>query len=202
MRVENRRAARALSDPLRRRVVLLLIGQQRSAGELACVTGVELKRLHYHLSALEKLGLVVVAGRRARAGRPVKLYRAAADAFFVPAEAMAASPNDALAAELREAQARLADPSRAGILYHLGEGGAFLMRPVVSQGARQVPAADCWRVLQLSPVEAHRLAAELDACLKAAAERSQGATNAYLTHYAFAPQLDSAAHGAFRTSRR
>jgi len=201
-RVENRRAAAALSDPLRRRVVLLMVGRERSAGELAFVTGVELKRLHYHLSALEKLGLVVVVRRRARAGRPVKLYRAVADAYFVPTEAMAASPSDALAAELREAQARLADPSRAGILYHLSEGGEFLMRPVNSEGAEQVPTADCWRVLQLSPVEAHRLAAELDACLKAAVERSRGATKAYLAHFAFAPQLDFTAPGAFRTLRR
>jgi predicted ArsR family transcriptional regulator len=124
-RVADRKAAAAFSDPLRRRLVLLLAGQKRSAGELASVTGVELKRLHYHLAALEKLGLVVVAARRARAGRPVKLYRAVADAFFVPAETTAASPSDALAAELREARAKHADLSHEGILYGLGDGGKF-----------------------------------------------------------------------------
>jgi len=199
--VESRRAAAAFSDPLRRRVVLLLIGRERSAGELASVTGVELKRLHYHLSALERLGLVVVTRRRARAGRPVKLYRAAADAFFVPAEAMAASPSESLAAELRQAQARFADPSGDGVLYHLTDGGEFLMRPVTGLAARKVPTADRWRVLQLSPAEALRLAAEVDACLKAAVARSRGTTRAYLTHFAFAPQPDSAAPGAFRADR-
>ena len=202
-RVGGRKAAAAFSDPLRRRLVLLLAGRERSAGELASTMGVELKRLHYHLVTLEKLGLLVVAARRARAGREVKLYRAVANAFFVPAEATTASPSTALAAELHAAQARLADPSREGALYHLGDEGEFLMRPVNSQGAEQVPTADCWRVLQLSPAEALRLAAELDGCLKAAVERSHGATKTYLAHFAFAPRSKTnAVPGVIRTPRR
>ena len=193
IRVEDRKAAAAFSDPLRRRVVLLLVGREQSASELATATGVALKRLHYHLGALERLGLVAVAGRRARAGRPIKLYRAVADAFFVPAGAAAASPSEALAAELRQALARHADRSHDGMQYQLGEKGEFLMRPVENQRAGQVPTADHWRVLQLSPAEALRLAADLDACLKAAVERSQGATKTYLAHFAFAPRLDSGA---------
>ena len=187
-RVSDPKMAVALCDPLRRRVVLLLAARERSLGELADAVGVELKRLHYHVGALQALGLVVVAGRRARAGRPVKLYRAVAEAFFVPAEAMTAAPNVALAAELRDAQARLADPSHEGMLYHLSENGAPLMRPVKSPGLRRVPTAETWRVLQLSSAEALRLADEMDACLKAAVERSRGSTETYLVHFAFAPR--------------
>ena len=187
-RVRDPRMARAFSDPLRRRVVLLLAGRERSLGELALAVGVELKRLHYHVGALQALGLVVVAGRRARAGRPVKLYRAVADAFLVPAEATSVAPSAALMAELREAQTRFADPSHEGILYHLGEDGELLMRPVSSPRASRTPTADCWRVLQLSSIEALRLAAEMDACMKAAVDRSRGPTETYLAHFAYAPR--------------
>jgi hypothetical protein len=127
---------------------------------------VELKRLHYHLTALERLGLVVVAGRRARAGRPVKLYRAVGDAFFVTAGATDVSPSDALAAELRAARAGLADRTREGVLYSSSAQGEFRIRPVEESRVGRLPTADCWRVLRLSPAEALRLGAELDACLE------------------------------------
>ena len=77
-RVRDPKMAAALSDPLRRRVVLLLAKRERSLGELALAADVELKRLHYHVGVLQALGLVVVTGRRPRAGRPAKLYRAVA----------------------------------------------------------------------------------------------------------------------------
>jgi hypothetical protein len=89
---------------------------------------------------------------------------------------------------LREAVAKHTDPSREGMLYHLGDGGALLAQPVSGTRAQQAAVADCWRMLQLSPVEARRLAAELDSCLRAAVERSRGATTAYVAHFAFAPR--------------
>ncbi len=180
--------ATAFADPLRRRVVFLLATREHSLGELASITGFDLKRLHYHVLALKKLGLVAVAGKRSRAGRPIKLYRAVASAFFVPVEAMAEPPESAMAAELRAAQAKHTDPSREGVLYHLGSEGKFLIQPVSNAGTKRVPTADLWRVLRLSQAEASRLADDVDACLKAAAGRSRGATNTYLIHLAFAPR--------------
>jgi len=188
-RIRDARAAAAFSDPLRRRVVLLLAGRERSLSELASITGWELKRLHYHVATLAKLGLVVVSGRRARAGRAVKLYRAVAEAFFIPVDLGDGSPGAAMAKELRDALARIADPAREGVLYYLSKEGKFRMQPIGNGGPKQLPTAECWRVLRLSTTEASRLAAEMDACLKAAAERSRGATRNYLVHFAFAPRL-------------
>ncbi len=134
-----------------------------------------------------------MAGRRARSGRPIKLYRAIADAFFVPTEAAATSQGDVLAAELRASRARLADPSCDGTLYHLSEEGGLVMRPISNPRAGRIGVADSWRILQLSPIEALRLGEDLDACLKSAAERSRGSTKTYLAHFAFAPRLASTA---------
>jgi DNA-binding transcriptional ArsR family regulator len=187
-RVRNPRAAAAFSNPLRRRLLLLSASRERSLSELASTTGIELKSLHYHVGALAKLGLIIVSGCRARAGRPIKLYRAVAEAFFIPLDVMDTSPSAAMTGELRDARARLADPAREGTLYRVSEG-KFHMQPIGNSGKRQSPTADCWRMLQLSSTEALRLAADMDACLKAAAERSRGATKAYLVHFAFAPRL-------------
>jgi hypothetical protein len=187
-RVSEPKAAAAFSHPLRRRVILLLVRQERSLGELSSLLGVELKRLHYHVNSLQTLKLIVVTSQRARAGRPVKLYRAVAEAFFVPATAATSSPSDALAKELRSAQASLIDASREGVLYHASDKDGPLMRSVKTQRTRSTQAADCWRVFKMSTVAAHRLAADMEACLTAAAKRSRGATKSYLVHFAYAPR--------------
>jgi hypothetical protein len=200
-RVSEPKAAAAFSHPLRRRVILLLVRQERSLGELSSILGAELKRLHYHMNSLQALKLVVVTSQRARAGRPVKLYRAVADAFFVPATAATTSPSDALAKELRFAQAGLIDSSREGVLYHASDKDEPLMRYVKTQRTRGTETADCWRVLEMSTVEAQRLAAEMEACLMAAAERSRGATKSYLVHFAYAPRRGSHSNSRARVAR-
>jgi len=62
-RVSDRRAAAAFADPLRRRLVLELARRERALAELATSTGLDLKRVHYHVTALKKLGLVTVTRR-------------------------------------------------------------------------------------------------------------------------------------------
>src|SRR5579864_1235174 len=86
LRIRDRKAAAALADPFRRRILLLFVAKEYGVGELAEKTGTEIKRLHYHVKALAKLGLLKVARSRRRGGRPIKLYRAAAPAFFVSTE--------------------------------------------------------------------------------------------------------------------
>jgi DNA-binding transcriptional ArsR family regulator len=195
-RVASPPAAAAFANPLRRRLILMLAQQERSAGDLAAATGMDLKRLHYHLGALVRLGLVVVTRHRPRAGRPVKLYGAVAQCFFVPAEAAPATPDHPLADELRAALATHAGAAQRGTLYQCTEAGAFLIRPIASDPPPPLPASEAWRVLALSAAQARRLATELDACLKAAARRSQGqgegqgqgALRSYLAHIALAPR--------------
>jgi ArsR family transcriptional regulator len=50
---------RALSDPQRRQVLMLLRGGRKTAGELAEALGVSASALSYHLSALKKADMVI-----------------------------------------------------------------------------------------------------------------------------------------------
>lgn len=187
-RIGDARVAAAFSDPLRRRLVLLLAHQERSLAELAGITGVELKRLHYHATALRKLGLLVIAREQRRAGRAVKLYRAVADAFFVSEKVMPSGPAAALTLELRDSLDKLRDRSRDGVVYYLGEDGEPRMRPVKSRTAKPSGAAEYWRVLKLSRSEALRLAKDIDDCLKAYVLPHGDGSETYLVHFAFAPR--------------
>ena len=84
-RIGDAHAAAALVDPFRRKVLFAFGPEGRSIAEVSATHDWELKRLHYHVQALEKLGLLTVVGAIKRAGRPIKLYRMAAPAWFVPA---------------------------------------------------------------------------------------------------------------------
>lgn len=77
-------AAAYLSDPLKAVYIYPFIGVARSAGEVAQRYGVRLNALMYRIGCLQRLGLLQQVGERTRQGKPVRLYRATADAFFVP----------------------------------------------------------------------------------------------------------------------
>jgi hypothetical protein len=190
-RISDSRVAASFSDPLRRRLVLLLASQERSLAELADFTGQELKRLHYHVTVLRKLGLLVVTHERRRAGRAVKIYRAAADAFFVPEKVMPSGSGAALNLALRNSLDKLRGQSRDGVLYYLGEDGEPRMRPVKSPTAGPDEAAEYWNVLKLSRTEALRLARDIGDCLKGYAARHGDARKSYLVHFAFAPSYSA-----------
>ena len=187
MRVDDRRAAAAFSDPLRRRLLLQLIGREQSVAELAGATGMELKRLHYHVTALAGLGLIRVTAQRARAGRAAKLYRAAADAFYVPAALGGTSgPHEAMAVALTESLAAVRRRSGAGMVYYL-EHGAPRMRAISIAQAERAATAELWKVLRLSRAEAQRLAEELAQCLYRYSHSRERGARAYLVHIALAP---------------
>lgn len=186
-RVGDPRAAAALSDPLRRRLVLLLAARERSVAEMAKATGLDIKRLHYHVTALRKLGLIRVARTQRRAGRPIRLYRAAADAFFVSDDIAPSSPSDGLNDELRRSLKKLSDPTRQGMLYRLGDDGAPRIQPVREPGTSRLPAAELWRVLRLNHADARRLGEMIERCLGEFADRD-GAAKPYLVHFAMAPR--------------
>jgi len=185
--IRDRRAAAAFADPLRRRLVLTFAGGDRSLADVARHTGLDLKRLHYHVTALGKLGLVKIARRQRRAGRPIKFYRAVADAFFVPADVAPSPPHAALHAELRVALTNARDPSHEGMLYHLGEDGGPRMRAV--SALQSAPShAEYWRVLHLSRADAARLSKDVENCFKSFATRVSANAKPYLIHFALAPR--------------
>lgn len=82
--VHDSQAADYLSNPLKAVFIYPFIGRARSASEVAAEHGVKLNAMAYRIERLQRLGLLQPAGRRLQGGRTVQLYRATADAFFVP----------------------------------------------------------------------------------------------------------------------
>lgn len=186
--VTDPRTAAVFSDPLRRHLVLLFARSERSLAEVASTTGLGLKRLHYHVTALRKRGLIKVTRTQRRAGRPIKFYRAIADSFLVPAGISPFPPHARLHAELRESIAMLRDQSLEGTLYDVGEDGGPRMQSV--QGPAHGPAAcaEHWRVLHLSRADAARLAKDIGTLLADFATSRSGAGRPHLVHFAVVPR--------------
>jgi hypothetical protein len=195
------RAAVAFSQPLRRRLVLLLAGHERSVAEMAALMRVDLKYLHYHVGVLQRLGLLVVAHERARPGRPIKVYRAVSKSFFVPGRVASAGPSAAMHAELRDSLAKVREPSLGGTLYYVDENDEPRIQFIGKPASDSLSATELWRVLTLSRAEALRLTRDIAARLKACAHRDRGTTQDYLVHFALAPRLAPKKGGA-RALRR
>ncbi|MBV9881913.1 MAG: hypothetical protein JO276_02795 [Sphingomonadaceae bacterium] len=186
--VRDARTAAIFTDPRLRRILLWFTRSPKSIGETAALLGMDLKRTHYYVRKLVRLGLLFVAEERARAGRPILHYRAAGDSFFVPSEVAPKGFGEELARELRESLAIEAARSEGGILFTAAKGGSPRGRVVGQRGA--AGAVEMWRVLRLAPKQAAALKRDMTALLnrhqKIAAER--GGT-AYLVHAAVAPRL-------------
>ena len=82
LEVRDLEALRALTDPLRLRLVDLLRQAARTAKELAAAMEVEQRSLYYHLGLLERHGLVRVVGTRMVSGIQERRYRATAYLFL------------------------------------------------------------------------------------------------------------------------
>lgn len=187
-RVGNARTAAAFGNPLRRRLLLLLAVRDYSLADLTKKTGQDLKFLHYHITELRKLGLLVVARTQRRAGRPIKYYRARASAFFVPSAVMPSPHAKALMVELSNSLAKQRQKSDEGVLYFVAEDGTPQMRPIQHLLVEKFPGTDQWRVLRLSRAEALQLAKDISNCLKPYSVR-QSDGEPYLLHFALVPRL-------------
>ncbi len=180
--VRTEKAAAVFTDH-RRRLVLELARGERSLKDLADATGMSLSLLTYHVGRLVALGLVREQRKQRRAGRPVRIYRAVAPAFFVPA-ALAPPPDGQLAADLSDAlrDARQGDAD-GGVYYFLDQGRPAMRRVATRKGP---PALDVWRMMTLSEAEARELAAELEKLLARFGKGTRG--KGYLVHAAMAPR--------------
>ena len=187
-RASNARTAAAFANPLRRRLLLLLAVHDYSLAELAKKTSQDLKILHYHITQLRKLGLLVVARTQRRAGRPIKYYRAKARAFFVPSAVMPSPHAKALMVELTDSLAKQRQKSDEGVLYCVAEDGTPQMRPIQHLPAEKSLSADQWRVLRLSRGEAVQLTKTVSDCLEPYSMR-QSDGELYLLHFALVPRL-------------
>jgi DNA-binding transcriptional ArsR family regulator len=181
--VSSAAQAAVFADPWRRRLLLSLIDREESAAELARGLEADLGRVHYHLRALKGLGLVREARLKKRAGRPIRLYTAAAPAFFVPVGLSAGSERRTLHRELLTAlEAADAKSSRSGAVFD-AVGGKPRMRRLQQEGGE---ALDLWKTLRVNPANKRALFAELRAILEKYAERDEPRSPPLLVHIAAA----------------
>ena len=185
LNVADHRAAAALESPRQRRILLLLVERARSLSELSRLTQAPLNLLHHHVRKLMALGLLRIEREEARSGAPVKLYRATARAFFVPAELMKQVPGASQDAQLRESLARSLALSLQGVVYfHDGQGPRMRL---VREPGRRATAAETWLELHLSDAAAGELEQEIRSIFLRFQSRPGKGGRRYLVHAAIAP---------------
>jgi len=175
-RVGDPEAARLLLDEGYRSVLDAFIGRERSVGEAAEAVRMGLDATLYRVRRLHRAGLLVHSGTRPRAGRAVKLYRAAHDAWFVPFEVLPYADLEETFLELHMVHAQmlaragaraLRDASWSGYRIERDDDGRLWMRGGRADGAALGEAggaagpADAMVELRLAPDDAVRLNREL-----------------------------------------
>ncbi len=109
---------RAISDPLRLRILEELCDRERSVSELAEALRTTRHRLYYHVRLMERHGLIQETGTRTASGAPERLYRASARSFVISDEIAPALLSGTLATvfgqTLREVEAGVARQRTAG----------------------------------------------------------------------------------------
>jgi Helix-turn-helix domain len=187
LHITNAKAAAAFSNARQRNLVLQLIEPERSLQELADLSRLSLSLLHYHVSKLQSLGLIEVVKCQARAGCPIKIFRATARAFFVPAHLVSQLLEDELYAELRACKNRIRDKAEGeGILYSIDEHGTPRFRKIC--GKMPVPWAEFWSTVSLTNADAQTMAQEMKLLLARYRRRVAGRSRAYLIHCVMAPK--------------
>jgi DNA-binding Lrp family transcriptional regulator len=173
-------------DASTRDVFGCFLGRTRSVSSAADALGRDLDTVLYRVRRLVATGLLEVAAVEPRAGRPIKLYRAVHDAWFVPYEALPyADLEEAFldmhvghATRAARAAARwLADRPWAGYRIGLDEAGRMWMRGAAEDGDQPGATAprplggldgplDAGLELRLSPADARSLNADLAALVE------------------------------------
>ncbi|GAV43028.1 ArsR/SmtB family transcription factor [Streptomyces acidiscabies] len=87
--IENPEAAAATLDPIRARLLAELAAGPASAAMLAGRVGLPRQKVNYHLKALEKHGLVELAGERRKGNVTERLMRATAASYVISPLALA-----------------------------------------------------------------------------------------------------------------
>jgi DNA-binding transcriptional ArsR family regulator len=185
-RVKDRAQAAALENPLRARLLLACVAQERSLTDLQRLSGQTLPKLHYHITRLLDAALLRVSREQARGGRPIRFFRAVAERFLVPQEFLGELPGEALAAELRN----LLQMSRRGVSLRYGSDsrGNLMVTLVRDETEHSPQAIELWQILKLSRQQRDALAKELRELFERYAKAETG-SESILAHAAFAPRI-------------
>ena len=185
--ISDPRMAAVFTHPVRRRILLWFTGRPKSAGEAAAALRLDLRRLHDQLGRMRALGLLCEVGRVERPGRPIRLYRAVADSFFISHEAALKGFGDDLAAELRDSLSDRLGTGGGGILFTATPGGSPRGR-LVRDRDTVGDAFEAWRILRLAPQDLTELQKELNAVLNRFQRRTVKSGQVFLVHAAAAPR--------------
>ncbi len=183
--VQDPRAAAVFTQSHQRRILLQFAKQPRSISEVAQDLQIDVKKLHQLVTKLHRLGLVVVAEVRQRAGRAMRLYQASAQRFFIPSAVVPVPFSRGLAKELREAVARDALQSVKGMEFSLDADGRVSGQVVEKTSVTFVPM-DSWRILRLNATRASQLKQELTEVLERFQQEPDSGGRVYLIHASMA----------------
>ena len=84
LEVTNPEQVRLLTDPVSKSYFKPFLGQALSVSEAADVSGCSLSTMLYRVRTFLDAGLLEITRTQKRKGRPIKVYRAVANAFFIP----------------------------------------------------------------------------------------------------------------------
>jgi hypothetical protein len=185
LNVTSAESGAVFADTRLRRILMMFTAGPLSVAEAAARSGDDLKRLHHRVQKLCRSGLLVVAAERRRAGRPIKLYRAVSDVFFVPVEMLPRGFGDELAEELRGYLSASARRTTRGLLVAAAGEGRVKVRIVPDEEA-DPDILEVWSVLRLERDEAKALQAELARVINRFKESASGRGKTYLVHSAMA----------------
>jgi DNA-binding MarR family transcriptional regulator len=179
---------------LRAWLLMACTRQERRLGDLARELSFPLPKLHYHVAKLIDCGLLRVHRMEARRGRPIKYYKAIAEAFLVNAADVSEQVSDVLSRELRQSMARQVNRRDSYLRYHLDELGRFRVNQVEPEGGDlKVRVLDYWKIMRLRPERRDALAAELTALIGRYEDASSSDDGElFLVHAAVAPKLRGA----------
>jgi hypothetical protein len=179
--IQDPRAAAVFAQSHLRRILLQFAGQPRSLADVSRALPIDIKPLHRMVSKLHRLGLLKVTAEQKRAGRPIRLYQAAAQRFFIPAAATSVPISNGLVQELREALSQDAAIAVKGMVFSLDDDGRVTGEVVARPGAAFVPL-DSWRILRLSAARAAQLKQELVSVLDRFQTETDPNGQVYLIH--------------------
>lgn len=148
--------ARLLSDPATFGFFEPFVAREQRLTAVAETLGCRLDTLLYRVRVFLKAGLLRVTRLEPRAGRPIKYYRSAFDAYFIPFEVTPfAELEERLAAGFRERQA-LVVPRVARVLRQSGRDGRRVYRRTDNGDVWQESAGGVYTSVDLYDAESYR----------------------------------------------
>ena len=167
----NLEAARRLAPFMR---------SEQTLGSVAAELDTPASSLAYWVGRFQKAGLVEVVRREPRAGKPIPIYRAVADEFQVPLDAMSPGQRDEflngsrrhMFDEFTKAVDKVAEKYlRRGISVRPHTDRGVEIEFLDADDELPVSVAESWGVVSLTDVQARELQATLQAISKQHSER-------------------------------